>query len=395
MTTHYQKIQALGNRMAENLTIMGVPSQFDEGGLTLADKILEISGRVTSGIILYADKKIAQSGDTANLYALVLNDNIAVSGETVRFYSDIHLRSETCSQSDSLYDDYYTSSSKSGVQYDFIGSNDKYIRYNSTTINIFYGSQWSSDFRYTGEFHIKEGVLTYYDSGGVSHTVDVSMVDTTSINSNPITVYYNWVEVTTEDDGVATYEYDCTGSGLREFYATSGTFVSEIYEVFDCLKYDDDVTPVADSIWELGNNGNAQLTRQNGYSNLSEIEIRSDADAWCLTQIVHSCAIEFDAQVICTGYTASFCQLGQSANATTILQIALSNFNISDNNWHHFKFTINGDGKLLTYIDNSSTPITLNMASTYDPSGSLYFRFRTSGPAITEINFKGFKVYSI
>lgn len=255
MTTHYQKIQALGNRMAENLTIMGVPSQFDEGGLTLADKILEISGRVTSGIILYADKKIAQSGDTANLYALVLNDNIAVSGETVRFYSDIHLRSETCSQSDSLYDDYYTSSSKSGVQYDFIGSNDKYIRYNSTTINIFYGSQWSSDFRYTGEFHIKEGVLTYYDSGGVSHTVDVSMVDTTSINSNPITVYYNWVEVTTEDDGVATYEYDCTGSGLREFYATSGTFVSETYSVIDAIYNDDGTSDTKANYYWNTNNG--------------------------------------------------------------------------------------------------------------------------------------------
>ena len=238
----YQSRKSL---FAEKLITKGVEASATDGLTTLINKIDDIpSEGFTDGLLLYADKKIAQSEDTVNLYALLLEDNVAVSGEKVKIYSDIYLRSETCSSTDSLYDDYYASSSKSGLaQYDFIGENSvgsPYIRYNSTTINIFYGGQqWSSDFRYTGEFHIKEGVLTYKDSEGVSHTVDVSMVDTTKVPTNPITVHYKWVEVTTEDDGVATYEYDCTGSGLREFYATSGTFVSEIYEVWDTICYDD------------------------------------------------------------------------------------------------------------------------------------------------------------
>ena len=237
----YQSRKSL---FAEKLITKGVEASATDGLTTLINKIDDIpSEGFTDGLLLYADKKIAQSEDTVNLYALLLEDNVAVSGEKVKIYSDIYLRSETCSSTDSLYDDYYASSSKSGLaQYDFIGENSvgsPYIRYNSTTINIFYGGQqWSSDFRYTGEFHIKEGVLTYKDSEGVSHTVDVSMVDTTKVPTNPITVHYKWVEVTTDSDGVASYEYDCTGSGLREFYATSGTFVSEPYSIIDGTFFD-------------------------------------------------------------------------------------------------------------------------------------------------------------
>ena len=267
----YQSRKSL---FAEKLITKGVEASATDGLTTLINKIDDIQS-FTEGLLLYADKKIAQSEDTVNLYALLLEDNVAVSGEKVKIYSDIHLRSETCSQSDSLYDDYYTSSSKSGIQYDFIGSNDKYIKYNSTTMNIFYGSQWSSDFIYTGEFHIKEGVLTYYDSGGVSHTVDVSMVDTSSINSNPITVYYNWVEVTTEDDGVATYEYDCTGSGLREFYATSGTFVSRTLSVFDCYRHDDGTISSHNDIWT--GLTNTDLTREAEYTTIKEKTVGTTA----------------------------------------------------------------------------------------------------------------------
>ena len=239
MTTHYQKIQALGNRMAENLTIMGVPSQFDEGGLTLADKILEISGRVTSGIILYADKKIAQSGDTANLYALVLDDNIAVSGGTVRFYADTILRTATINYNgDWIGDDYWVSTSSSDTCW--IGGGQGFIQFNSTTIKIF-TSSWSPEYSYTGKFHIKDGVLTYTDTNNETQTINVSGLNLTKAygGTDPFTVDYFWEDAVTNSEGIATIDYTCTGSGLREFYATSGTFVSETYEVLDCIKYDD------------------------------------------------------------------------------------------------------------------------------------------------------------
>ena len=84
MTTHYQKIQALGNKMVSNLESMGVSANFNDGGMTLADKILEIQ-HFDNGLKLYADKNIGQIGDEINLYALVLKDNIAQSGKTILF----------------------------------------------------------------------------------------------------------------------------------------------------------------------------------------------------------------------------------------------------------------------------------------------------------------------
>ena len=270
----YQSRKSL---FAEKLITKGVEASATDGLTTLINKIDDIQS-FTEGLLLYADKKIAQSEDTVNLYALLLEDNVAVSGEKVKIYSDIYLRSETCSSTDSLYDDYYVSSSKSGgVQYDFIGSNnDTYIRYNSTTINIFYGDHWSSDFGYTGEFHIKDGVLTYKDSQGVSHTVDVSMVDTTKVPSNPITVHYKWVEVTTGSDGVASYEYACTGSGLREFYATYSSIVSETYSILDCYRYDEGLLAEGhhNDIWAGNTN---MLTREAEYSTLKESNVGTTA----------------------------------------------------------------------------------------------------------------------
>lgn len=389
MTTHYQKIQALGNRMAENLTIMGVPSQFEEGGLTLADKILEISGRVTSGIILYADKKIAQSEDTVNLYALVLDDNIAVSGEIVRFNGDVPLRSKvlTNTTDNVVGDDYYIHSTQPTTNWDFIGD----LSINSEKIKIISETFVISEYTYVGMPHIKNGVLTFEDTLGETHTIDVSYTDTTSIltGSYTCTVYYPWVEITTDDDGVATYAYTCTGSGLREFYATSGTFVSETLSVYDCLKYEDDASAITNTIFSKGNGSdNASLTRENGYTNFSEIVTGTDCNLY--VKIYNQCAIEFDMQQISTNYARQWGALGQSANAQTRVSF-FSSSGKQDGNWHHFKIIFdNGTGSVS--IDNETpTPLTV---TGYDSSSDMYFRFIT-GNEITGIHFKGFKVYSI
>ena len=54
MTTHIEKIQALGNKMVENLNKQGVSASFEDGGMTLANKILDIKPFTTT-ISLSAD----------------------------------------------------------------------------------------------------------------------------------------------------------------------------------------------------------------------------------------------------------------------------------------------------------------------------------------------------
>lgn len=48
MTTHIEKIQALGNKMVENLNKQGVSASFEDGGMTLANKILDIKPFTTT-----------------------------------------------------------------------------------------------------------------------------------------------------------------------------------------------------------------------------------------------------------------------------------------------------------------------------------------------------------
>ena len=81
----YQNIQALGNRMVTNLNAMGVSAEFADGGLTLADKILEINNN--DRIILSADKSIAQTSNSILLTALLIKNGKTVSGENVIFYN--------------------------------------------------------------------------------------------------------------------------------------------------------------------------------------------------------------------------------------------------------------------------------------------------------------------
>lgn len=81
--THIDNIKALGNRMVTNLNAMGVSAEFNDGGITLADKILWIGKSLT----LTADKEIVTTGDTVELTA-TYNDLLhpeTIEGLTIQF----------------------------------------------------------------------------------------------------------------------------------------------------------------------------------------------------------------------------------------------------------------------------------------------------------------------
>lgn len=258
MTTHYQKIQALGNRMAENLTIMGVPSQFDEGGLTLADKILEISSGITTGLLLYGDKKVAQSGDTVNLSMMVLEDGEFQPNTNVILHETIL---------DKTYSTYSSISKSIGDNWVIEGPFENIISSSDTSGTTI--TAWGN-----GKLTVSVGGATVYhdsEAGSISKisyinkilsynnkTVDLTEYNASfnvlsNVNAGRIIVKTAYV-LTTDTHGLATHAYTCSGSGLREFYATSGTFVSETYNVLDCLAYDKGLSGEGnhnDSAWDM------------------------------------------------------------------------------------------------------------------------------------------------
>ena len=88
-------LQELGETMADNLTTMGVPSTYDEGLTTLAQKILSIGPTpptpTPASITLTADKSILSYADTesAVLTATVLDSSSnPVEGVSVDLYKD-------------------------------------------------------------------------------------------------------------------------------------------------------------------------------------------------------------------------------------------------------------------------------------------------------------------
>ena len=329
MTTHYQKIQALGNRMAENLTIMGVPSQFDEGGLTLADKILEISSGITTGLLLYGDKKVAQSGDTVNLSMMVLEDGEFKPNTNVILHETIL---------DKTYSAYSSISKSIGDNWVIEGPFENIISSSDTSGTTI--TAWGN-----GKLTVSVGGATVYhdsEAGSISKisyinkilsynnkTVDLTEYNASfnvlsNVKAGRIIVKTAYV-LTTDTHGLATHAYTCSGSGLREFYATSGTFVSEIYDVTDAKAIFNGVSYVS-AQGNIVDNGDGTYTIYPNANNYCIFGFNSSSSQSDIYWADIGGAFEFDV-VEYTGAITLRCnvQSGSNFNANTIW----------DNNTHY------------------------------------------------------------
>lgn len=264
MTTHYQKIQALGNRMASNLETMGVSASFNDGGLTLADKILQIQ-HFTDGLLLFADKKIEQVGttqspNTITLSALLIENGKAKSGETVMFYGNWNVRQEKIS-------------TQSYTVYTVDGDGE--FSFTGIEIRVNQGVDYSVGLGSASTFKITISNSTFsFAINGSSDTIYGFTYDSTKpleiwipIEATNISNKFGYSD-TTDSSGIATCEYTCTGAGLKTITAESGTFVSEIFVVTDSQFYDSGTTGTPNTEW-WKNNNSLQLTSDNNGLNAS------------------------------------------------------------------------------------------------------------------------------
>lgn len=238
MTTHYQKIQALGNKMVSNLESMGVSANFNDGGMTLADKILEIQ-HFDNGLKLYADKNIGQIGDEINLYTLVLKDNIAQSGKTILFKGLVNSTGTTKTfnaNSINIIGDKYEITSFSNLS---IGSKvyldkDHKIRlfhpppmagHNGTVLQFL--NQTEKDVNEIGDLTkivVENNTLTYWVNGNVAtidfknngYDRDLSVITT---ENNTLTITDYSVYGVTGNNGIANVTYTCSGVGDKNIQA--------------------------------------------------------------------------------------------------------------------------------------------------------------------------------
>lgn len=217
---YFQKIQTLGNKIATNLQTMGVSASFNDGGLTLADKILRIQ-HFHDGLRLYANKYTAQTGDTVNLYALLLNDRKPVSNEIVLFSGIGGVRTET------YYGDTYTVYTVFG-EGEMICSPGKFTFMQGEPTMGIGESINSSIFKIIGSTLFIDDYPSSAYGFDYDPTQPLEIWITSTITSNT----FDFVETaTTGTNGIATKSYTCTSTGTKEIYVTSDTLQSLPIEI--------------------------------------------------------------------------------------------------------------------------------------------------------------------
>jgi len=390
----YENIQALGNRMVTNLGKMGVSAEFADGGLTLADKILEIN-KFTSGIILSVDKPIEQSSNTINFTAHVLKEGVAQAGKKVHF-KGVYTNEITISSSSSnvdLGENGWIITLTGGTAK--IGTLSKLLHITKTSSGYNVGVQSA------GSTTNLQGSYVYYDGSSkilysdvayldLSNASGIDQVDFTNLYGADSTfgtlggVVRLPLYATTNSYGVATATYTCEGAGELTVQAMSGSVVSQPYSITDATYYDTGISGTASDIWY--NQQNAVNTRGSEYSEITEnggtaiLRLKS-ANSIDKTNI----CVEFD--VWQDGSTSN--NFMSFVNTTVGLYsgtYSLSQLNLQTETWNHIKLEIDNNG-VVTPNGITSAQKTLSINT-----DKMFFVFLTNGD-ITKIRFKDWRVY--
>lgn len=388
MTTHYEKIQALGNRMASNLETMGVSASFGDGGLTLADKILEIKQGFTDGLLLWANKNIIQTGDSVNFCALLLEDKKGVSGETIVFYDSNNppiTRSSTQTHTlnvelGSSFKLIYQSSSTYGESIMLSNEdNSLLIQYSGYDNNIYIsinGGIPVTAFSCEGFLKLENGVLS--DDGGhtynlSSYNLNFKLKEMQTVGNN-CSVYINPIgSAVTDANGVATVTYTGVGAGKLGFVARHGSIQSETYEVLDSLLYDSATTFDSDKWTNQG--VTATYNSETGTTITTDTDYRYGSK-YSLTD---GLIIEFDL------FIPSSIQNNPNIyirGQNTPLGSSLYQRDV----WHKIRVEL-GTSTLKIYCDGDNTVDT----TLSNPNATFQFRVANQ----TSISFKNFVIYPI
>lgn len=380
MTTHYEKIQALGNRMASNLETMGVSASFGDGGLTLADKILQIQ-HFTDGLLLWADKDIIQTGDTVNVYALLLDERKAVSGETILFNGLETTQTLVVNTETSVGNNYRFTNIPTLTDY-----SQKIYLNEEQTVYLTKGNQrdlfiWVPSTPSAYAIPIDDGSPICVENGiiklksnGADWTYDASSTNTNKITStiSDVTITET-MQGTTGSDGVATVSYTGVGAGNLNVQATHGTLQSETYSILDALMIDRGTTDNHnDSVW----NSVTYMSRGAEYTTISN----ETSNASKFIRIEGDINIELDVLTSMPMIESLF----SVNNSATILKAITGNDCImSSNEWKHIKIT----------IQNNKLTVENGTISNYDVTDFNRIYLRSGGNYQT--CFKNLMIYPI
>jgi len=401
MTTHYEKIQALGNRMASNLETMGVSASFSDGGLTLADKILEIQHQ-TKGIILSADKSIEQKGTTQNpnkvtLSALVIDENEhIVPDDTPVVWNGVYTTSswdideeELVWETMTLAIGYWGLISTTPDTAFYMGRGSNYFTFYKTSTG------WNIACKDNATSTSITGNKLIHAGQGIISNGNGDYVDLATLNGSSASIVSDWepsycvgyigvgtidfYESSLTENGLATYEYTCSGAGLQQIQAVSGSLQSEPYIVYDGLMTDIGTSDNSsrwslDSVTYTQSSNNVLLNNTTGSNHYCVPKVNGSSSGY-ITSSSGVC-LECDIK-------------NNNASVVTLIvggsQVALTDY-VSSSDFIHVKIWNNGN--TLYYSINNGT--TQSKSINYTNS---YVQFRVG--AGESYYFKNLVIYPI
>jgi len=189
---------------------------------------------------------------------------------------------------------------------------------------------------------------------------------------------------TTNANGVASVTYTGAGRGLLNVFAESGSLQSEIFEVWDYVKFDNGTIASHNDIWTKQVQ-TSEIVRYDEYTSVSE---GSGTYADVRTQITNQdCIIELDVKNdSMNGWIIGIFQSSTQLTGFGLLQDSF-------NQWTHLKIEIQGS-TIKAYYNNETSARVIRNNMNRDTSQPLNIALQTP-QSITTIDFKDFKVYPI
>ena len=220
-------------------------------------------------------------------------------------------------------------------------------------------------------------------------TVIVSDEDGNPLEDIPVEFYINGAKVgqttNTNSNGVASYTYQGNGSGKIEIQVKIGSFVSETYEVLDCVFYEDGTTGTPNTYWSADTGLN--VTPSSNGILLENTTSSGKVYAINLPDVETSSIFDFNLPLVVEFDVISTTGIRFFINSSTGGTNLDKNFTSSITGNNKVKFIIRNNSYDLI-IDNG-TPTTTN-CNLVNPIG-----IRFVVVANCNFQFKNFKIYPI
>lgn len=254
--------QACKDLLASKLNAKGITASGSEGLTTLINKVGNLSA---DGLLLRGDHSVAQSGTTVNLTAVYMENGVVVPWKLVNFYGLKAASGTSKNLTGNTYNavgcKYIFTTNPSGTVYlDREGNVRLYSSGQAafSPITLYVDDESVAVGTYgSSSISVEDGYITFDNTVVDCREYDLSVIRPFS-NYNGGVISDFGVFDTTDDNGVATATYTCTGAGKQTVKAISGSVQSEAYIVYDCIQYDNGGYTDHNDIWS-GNT--SDLTR--------------------------------------------------------------------------------------------------------------------------------------